>query len=520
MIRTAEPALLNTANMMTYTVVLLNGTELENLSIDQVKTLFFGRQINQNSLVRSGAGPAWQMLKRAFDLTQWLPDASKNMLQSAPRQPSYQANAFNPIGENLNPAPSPSNAAQFDPGTVGHTQNNQSQTFYQAETLPAEGKFQNIRSNYTATDGSYQTPTYVTYETRAGHKAGAVFIGINVLTYVALILIVTAGSDVSPENLGQAVGRAFIPIIIDLTLASRLWNDNNAEKTRKWALARAYFGFVLGLAIPFAANGPGEIAVGIAFGVVGFFYLLAIGLVLHGKEQPSNGRIYAGVGSFAVFFLISVAIIGLAGLGKALPVLAKMQLNSKQIEKYKIDGTQYHDKTTGAKVDIPKDWVMVSPSNPIVNTPTARMIAVDKSGERITLFEVVPVPAQLDMKRQQPDAILDQLCDGVVKSMQKEAESGSVFGRPIVKEMSRMMTYVGKHPAKLLIVEKTERGQQVKGHVIITYDELTFYVLHSWCPTNQYASSQDDFLFFEKNFTVPDNINSTFTQTAENERRK
>jgi len=136
------------------------------------------------------------------------------------------------------------------------------------------------------------------------------------------------------------------------------------------------------------------------------------------------------------------------------------------------------------------------------------------------MLEVVPVPAQLDMKRQAPTMILDQLCDNVVESMQKDLEESSIFGRTIVKEMSRLSIYVGKHPAKLLIVEKSVGRESVKGHIIITYDELTFYVLHSWCPIDDYQRSQNDFQYFEKSFAVPDDINSTFTQTAENEARK
>ena len=163
---------------------------------------------------------------------------------------------------------------------------------------------------------------------------------------------------------------------------------------------------------------------------------------------------------------------------------------------------------------------MLTPSNPYLTTPTARMIAIDRSGDRLAMLEVVPVPAELDMRRQMPNTILDHLCDGVVTSMQKQADEEAIFGKSVVRELTRMSVYVGKHPAKLLIVEKSDRGRFVKGHVIITYDDLTFYVLHSWCPTKDYQQSQSDFQYFERSFMVPDDINSPFTQTAENERRK
>jgi hypothetical protein len=136
------------------------------------------------------------------------------------------------------------------------------------------------------------------------------------------------------------------------------------------------------------------------------------------------------------------------------------------------------------------------------------------------MLEVVPVPAQLDMRRVSSSMILDELSNGVVKSMEEAAKKESYFGNNSFREITRLNVSIGTHPAKLLVVERQQNRMQVKGHIIITYDELTFYVLHTWCPTNEYETAQNDFTFFEKNFSVPEKINSVFNQTADKESRE
>ncbi|HVE59819.1 MAG TPA: hypothetical protein VNB22_23605, partial [Pyrinomonadaceae bacterium] len=156
---------------------------------------------------------------------------------------------------------------------------------------------------------------------------------------------------------------------------------------------------------------------------------------------------------------------------------------------------------------------------PMIHTPEARMIAIDKPGNRLTMLEVVPVPGNLDLKRQNSTVILDQLADGVVQSLKEEVRnSGGFASKNSFNEVTRLNIYVGTHPAKLLVFDKMTDGTKAKGHLIITYDELTFYVLHSWCPAEEYDKAQSEFTFFEKNFSIPDKINSPFTQSAEKEK--
>ncbi len=462
--------------------------------------------------------PSLRMLKREFDLRLWIPDAAVN--------PARPPSGSQPFSGSQTPAVPISFSAEpvttTSAGPNNYTQNSQSQTFYQASTLPEQAKLANIQSNYAPTEVRYEpvSPTAATGE-RPGLRSASVFLIIGVVVYVAILVVggVMPHAD-SAEAVGQMVGRAIVPIAIDLLLAVKLWKRESSDGVRRWVLVRAYAGFVIGLLVPFASDDGFTIAVGVVTGLAGFLYLLALALVLHGRQNPSTGRVYAGVASFVLFVFAIGGILGIAAIGKVLPTLSKLQLTSPEVAKYKIDGTEFKDKTTGASVSIPEGWVMLATSNPMINTPYARMVATDTEGARIAMLEVVPVPAQLDMKRQAPTMILDQLCDNVVESMQKDLEESSIFGRTIVKEMSRLSIYVGKHPAKLLIVEKSVGRESVKGHIIITYDELTFYVLHSWCPIDDYQRSQNDFQYFEKSFAVPDDINSTFTQTAENEARK
>lgn len=504
---------------MTYTVVTLDGKEKSNLSLDEVKDLFFRRQINQSSLISSAEQPQWQMLKRVFDVAYWLPNAAPIISNNGFSQPPQQNHFEQPVTFNQFPdsnANSPNN----------YSQNNQSQTFYQAETLPGENKLQNIQSNYAPSHFQYTAtvPQQPTLNERIGLRPAAVFLIINALIYGAVAVInkifLTESEGNAAYKTGQATG-FIIPVIIDLVLASRLWKGENIETTRKWVLFRTYFGFIVFSVLgAFVASEKGGIFGAILMLLIGIAYLLSVGLVLHGKNSPSTARVMSGIGSFAVYCFIVFGTLGLAVLGNLAPNLSKMNLENPQIEKYKLEGSEFQDKTTGAKVSLPENWVMLATNNPIATSPEARMVAVSNDSKRLAMLEVVPVPAQLDMRKVSSSMILDELCNGVAKSMEEAAKKESYFGKNSFREITRLSISVGAHPAKLLVVERQQNGMQVKGHIIITYDELTFYVLHTWCPTQEYDAAQNDFAFFEKNFSVPEKINSVFNQTAENETPK
>lgn len=552
---------------MSYSVVLLDGKERQNLSLEELKDLFFKRQINQNSLFCSTENPSWQMLKRAFDLAQWIPSSavqtspqnnSQNPFQ-AQNNPFGQANqtsqANNPPPQNnpfeqTNPVNQPVTFNQFPPNQTaqsnnpyapntsnGYSQNNQTETYYQAESSQSQYNFQNNQPNvapskynnaansqYNSANPYNNASNFTNNEVgRNGARHAAVFLIVNAIFYVVFLIVESVFSKAGAnqaEQVGQGVGRAIIPLIIDLVLASKLWKQDNIESARKWVLVRTYFGFIVfGLIFPFLSLQTGNIFLGIFSFISFFFYFISISIVLHGKENPSQSRVMIGVGTFAIYFLVMFGTIALGVVGNLAPNLSKLEIADKQYDKYKIEGREFVDKTNGAKVVLPEGWSMLSLDNPLIHTPEARMIAIDKPGNRLTMLEVVPVPGNLDMKRQNSTVILDQLADGVVKTLKEEVKkSGGFATKNTFNEVTRLNIYVGTHPAKLLVFDKTTDGLKAKGHLIITYDELTFYVLHSWCPAEEYEKAQAEFTFFEKNFSIPDKISSPFTQTAEKEK--
>lgn len=544
---------------MFYSVVLLDGKELHCLSLGEVQDLFFKRQINQNSLVCTAENGQWQMLKRAFDLSEWISSG----VQSTPAvQDNFQppVNPFeqsNPVKQtdNFQPPPNPANQPvtfnQFPPNppnnsfgqnsSNSYSQNNQTETYYQAETNQTNYNFQNNQanfapskysnpvnsSNYTPNPNNYAQNFTNSSDQRNGAKPAAIFILINAFFYVIFNIVAStfaASSSETDQNMkaGEAVGRSIIPLIIDLILAAKLWKMDNVESARKWVLARAYFGLIIfGIIIPFLGLKTGDLFIAAFSFVATFFYFISLALVLHGKENPSQSRVVVGMGTFAIYFLVMFGAISLTVIGNVAPNIAKLDIKNTQLDKYKIEGKEFQDKTTGAKVVLPEGWSMIRLDNPLIHTPEARMIAVDNAGNRLTMLEVVPVPGNLDMKRQNSAFILDQLADGVVKALKEEIQKSGGFGsKNSLNEVTRLSIFIGKQPAKLLVLDKTDGGEKVKGHLIITYDELTFYVLHSWCPAAEYDQAQNDFTFFEKNFTVPEKINSTFTQTAENDKKR
>ncbi len=549
---------------MSYNVVLLDGKELQYLSFDEVKGLFFKRQINQTSLICSDENPTWQMLKKVFDVTGWIPPNAPQTPPSGNFQQSSQplVNPFDtpapvnpPISFNQFP---PSQASQPNNNLAqntsnGYSQNNQSETYYQAETSQSQYNFQNNQanfapSNYNSPSNNYQNqpnnyqnqPNNYQYSPnpynnsqksdsdlngRNGLRPAAIFLIINAIFNVVFMLMsnvtnVGGSSQSSAYQSGRLSGFV-IPLIIDLLLAFKLWKDSDSESARKWVLIRTYLGFLVwGIIVPIFSAEKSGIAAGIIMFALYFMLFVSILLVLHGKQGPTPGRVIAGVGTFAVYFLLMIGTLGLSSIAMLVPNLSKLNISNRQFDKYKIEGKEFQDKTTGAKVLLPEGWTMLDLNNPHIHSPEARMIAIDKPGNRLTMLEVVPVPANLDMKKANSAFVLDQLANGVVESLKKESESGGTFGKNSFREVARLNIYIGKHPARLLVFDKTEGGEKVKGHLIITFDELTFYVLHSWCPAAEYDQAQTDFTFFEKNFSVPEKINSPFTQSADNEKNK
>lgn len=549
---------------MIYSVVLLDGKELHCLSLEELKSLFFKRQINQDSLCCSAENPQWMMLKRVFDINEWIREQAE-LQNNQTAQQSFQNNyqpAVNPFHQSsaqyqnettAEVFDEPSNSRsdqqfvtfnQFPPNepsqnnysyaqnaTNGNSQNNQSETYYQAETTQTDYNFKNNQTNFAPSKYSSQ-PNSVKYQSsnpydfveRKGLKQASIFLFINALFYILTLVLGSSFSTPAEESqaykTGYMVG-AVTPLLIDLILGVRLWKMDDAESARKWVLARSYFGFVIfGIVIPIFSVAGGNIFVGVFSLITTVFYFLSLTIALHGKESPANVRLVLSGVSFGIYSLIVFGTVALAAIGMALPKIGKLNdLKNAQINKYKIEGAEFQDKTTGAKVVLPAGWSMIKLDNPFINSAEARMIAVDEAGNRMTMLEVVPVPGNLDMKRQNTAYILDEIANNVVKALKKQLEKKSGFGENSFKEVTRLGIFVGTHQAKLIIVEKTENGLKSKGHMIITNDELTFYVLHSWCPSEEYETAQEDFKFFEKNFTVPEKINSTFTQTAENQKK-
>ena len=162
---------------------------------------------------------------------------------------------------------------------------------------------------------------------------------------------------------------------------------------------------------------------------------------------------------------------------------------------------------------------MIELNNPNY-TPEARMIAVDKTSQSLTMFEIVPVPGNLDIKKVNSLQLLDYLTDYVAKHLTEQTKKeSSPFSESGFREITRLSVYIGKHPAKLLVFEKTVNRQKVKGHLIITFDELSLYVLHSWCPAADYDVRRD-FTFFEKYVSRSDQINHRFRSQPNRKRTK
>lgn len=499
-----------------YSAVTLDGKELQNLTIDQIKDLFFKRQINQNSLVFSTETQNWVMLKRVFDVSDWVSDGAATanetgetfQNQFTPANQTKSADSFYQTPNNQSFQPS-----NFSSGAANdYSQNNQSQYFNQADASPNKFDFSN---NFRPANSGE----------RAGARQAAIFICINAVFFVVSMIVgsmfESAGGANESEKVGYGVGRSIIPLIIDLILATRLWKGENIDSIRKWVLFRSYFGFIIfGLVVPIIEFKTGDYIIAILSFVSAFFYFVSLTSVLHGKENPSPSRVMIGVGTFAVYFLLVIGMFAFTLIAVVAPGLGVFDSSLSKLDQYKIEGREFQDKRTGVKISLPEGWTMIELNNPVINTPEARMIAVDNTAKSLTMLEVVPVPGDLDVKKVSSSQLLEHLTDYVAKHIAEETKKkSSAFNESGFREITRLSVYIGKHPAKLLVFEKSVNRQKVKGHLIITFDELSLYILHSWCPASDYDQIQKDFNFFEKSFFVPDQINSPFSQSAEIEKK-
>ena len=242
--------------------------------------------------------------------------------------------------------------------------------------------------------------------------------------------------------------------------------------------------------------------------------------MLHGKADPAPHRVMIGVGTFAVYFLFVVGLIGFSLIAALAPGFGHFgSPDSAALEQYKIAGTDFQDRQSGARISLPEGWMMLDLDNPVATSPEARMIAVDREARSLTMLEVVPVPADADLKTAQTSKLLDHLTDYVAKHL-SEQNAGKTFGASNFREITRMSVGVGKNPAKLLVFEKTVSREKVKGHLVITFDDKSLYILHSWCPATDYDRAQNDFLFFEKSLAVPEPPAAPLQQTAEAEKKR
>ena len=149
------------------------------------------------------------MLRRVFNLAEWIPSAASQTLAShnpfqlktnpfQTAQPSAFQPTQNPF-EQTAAANQPVTFNQFPPAQTnppndpyaantsnGYSQNNQTETYYQAETNHFNYNFQNNHSNFAPSKYSNQTNTYQyapnstnSPDRRRGARQAAIFIIVN-----------------------------------------------------------------------------------------------------------------------------------------------------------------------------------------------------------------------------------------------------------------------------------------------------------------------------------------------------
>lgn len=505
--------------MMKFNAVLVNGQHLKNLSETDICELFVRGGLDSDSMIcPQQPGADWRPLKNHFDLNAWV-------TRNGSVSPGLAGSAL----KSRSPHPTPDSHTQAN---ESNSQNNQSETYYQAGTTANGYDFGRQREDIAPSRYNVRVPgnrprprrdaPIAATSVRTVAIQAAILIIMNALIFMAFRLVYSfSGSAAVGFGTGGSILQTFVPLAIDIALAVALVSSQKFESIRIAVLVRTYLGFfIFGIAIPASMivtrNYPGAAFLAVATTV----YTISLALTLHGRSETSTTRLLISGGTFAVYFLLMLGATGFVLVNAIAPENFDSANGNRQFEKYRLEGRDFRDKTTGATISIPSGWWLIALDNPIVRTPEARMIAVDEAGQSLSMLEVVPVPGHLDMKRQDHDFILTQLADRVVESLRKQKSSPRFSEKDEFSELGRESLTIGRHPGRIVFFEKTVEGQKMRGQVIITYDELTFYVLHSWCPAAAFVEKKNDFDSITNSFKVPDQINSTFSQTAESAPRE
>lgn len=192
-----------------------------------------------------------------------------------------------------------------------------------------------------------------------------------------------------------------------------------------------------------------------------------------------------------------------------------------ELKNYEIPGSEYVDEKSGAKVVLPKNWIMLKPDNPLIMIHNSKesdeelekdglsgstMLATDKLANRILLAEVIHFPNRIDNVR-----FFNQSLALVEKEISSQSEPGSYkrilettvpFGGNMAKKIIFERLNTKKNP-RMKEFGLTASKTPIKGQLIVMSDDYHAVILQMWTEKDLFDESLADFNFIEKNFSIP-----------------
>lgn len=232
-----------------------------------------------------------------------------------------------------------------------------------------------------------------------------------------------------------------------------------------------------------------------------------------------------------VLGVIVVGFFGFAGIGGSIVRNVKQNVQAKnnekalaELKKYEIPGGEFIDQKSGAKAQLPKDWRMISPDNPIIyiadqkessdelkklNLTENTMLATDKSGGKMVLLEVINFPNGIDRAK-----FFEESAKLVESEIVKSAKPGTY------KQVANFSTVLGNGLAKKIVFEKVssisnpnsekygmvETNRVYKGQMIVMANSDNAFIFQMWTDKNDYDAALADFAFIEEHFSMPKDI--------------
>src|SRR5262249_20688158 len=138
-----------------------------------------------------------------------------------------------------------------------------------------------------------------------------------------------------------------------------------------------------------------------------------------------------------------------------------------QIAPYTLPNRHYDDKPVRAAVDLPKDWILVKPNNPVLPMPQARMLAVQPESD---------CHAGLIVEYASPNSSMAIGVD--LFGYQQPSLNRVTYG---FKELSRDFVHFGVDPAKRMEASWMRGGINYHGWFSVCKVGNYYYELSGWC---------------------------------------